>query len=141
MNIPMDIKIRARRTQRGFSLVELLVVIAVIGMIAAIGVPTIGFLLNSSRETKNRRNAQSIVNIWNAAQTAGVDTSSVVLTGDKVTIAKNIFEFLSTPRNGRGAASDTTFFIDLEENDIAAAAAYYDWENDMLTYTAGGDGQ
>ena len=120
---------------------ELLVVIAVIGMIAAIGVPTIGFLLNSSRETKNRRNAQSIVNIWNAAQTAGVDTSSVVLTGDKVTIAKNIFEFLSTPRNGRGAASDTTFFIDLEENDIAAAAAYYDWENDMLTYTAGGDGQ
>lgn len=58
---------------KGFSLVEMLVVIAVIGIIAAIAVPQIGRINESAKDATNRRNAQSIASIYASAQAAGYD--------------------------------------------------------------------
>lgn len=65
-----------KKAQGGFSLVEMLVVIAVIGIIAAIAIPNIGSVNNSARIAAAQRNAQSIASVLNAAIAAGVDTSS-----------------------------------------------------------------
>lgn len=80
--------------KRGFSLVEMLVVIAVIGIIAAIAVPNIGKINDAAKDATNRRNAQSIASIYASAQAAGLDLSdgtdvkktiAKVVTGGKVT--------------------------------------------------------
>lgn len=59
----------------GFSLVEMLVVIAVIGIIAAIAVPNIGRINDSASDARKRRNAQSIASVYSAARAAGYDFS------------------------------------------------------------------
>jgi prepilin-type N-terminal cleavage/methylation domain-containing protein len=62
--------------QGGFSLVELLTVITVIGVIAGMAIPNLGSLNSSANETKNLRNAQSIVSTFMAASSAGVTFTS-----------------------------------------------------------------
>lgn len=64
-----------KKAQGGFSLVEMLVVIAVIGIIAAIAIPNIGSVNNSARIAAAQRNAQSIASVLNAAVAAGTSTS------------------------------------------------------------------
>lgn len=59
--------------KNGFSLVEMLVVIAVIGIIAAIAVPNIGRINDAAREAKDRRNAQNISSVYASALAAGHD--------------------------------------------------------------------
>lgn len=62
--------------KRGFTLVELLTVITVIGVIAGMAIPNLGSLNSSASETKNLRNAQSIVATYMAASSAGVTFTS-----------------------------------------------------------------
>ena len=70
-------KHKKKALNKGFSLVEMLVVIAVIGIIAAIAVPQIGRINESAKDATNRRNAQSIASIYASAQAAGHDFFSV----------------------------------------------------------------
>ena len=57
--------------QSGFSLVEMLVVIAVIGLLAAIAVPQFGKVQGAASESKNQRNAQNAVSLFMTAKVAG----------------------------------------------------------------------
>lgn len=69
-----NIKLNTSR-KAGFSLVEMLVVIAIIGIIAAIAIPNIGNLNDSARDAAAKRNAQTVASVLNAAIAAGVDTT------------------------------------------------------------------
>lgn len=57
--------------KKGFSLVELLVVIAVIGVIAAIAIPAMSGIFGQADTQKLNRNAQNVVASFNAARAAG----------------------------------------------------------------------
>lgn len=59
----------------GFSLVELLVVIAVIGVIAAIAIPQLSNIGSSAKTAVNQRNAQSIVSTYLNGAAAGATWS------------------------------------------------------------------
>src|SRR6201985_2388474 len=70
---------------KGFSLVEMLVVIAVIGVIAAIAIPSIGSINDNAKTATAQRNAQSIVSMYQAGSAAGVSWSGGAVRNDKVT--------------------------------------------------------
>jgi type IV pilus assembly protein PilA len=55
----------------GFSLVELLIVIAVIGIIAAIAIPNIGSVTGAAATARDQRNAQNIASVASSAKAAG----------------------------------------------------------------------
>ncbi|MDF1755862.1 MAG: prepilin-type N-terminal cleavage/methylation domain-containing protein [Verrucomicrobiales bacterium] len=117
---------------KGFSLVEMLVVIAVIGIIAAIAVPNIGKINDSAKESKNRRNAQSIASVFASAQAAGLNfyvdadkdaTVAAIVTGGTVT--------------DEGPFKGTFFGVpNMSAGDQDAALPYLSMDdtNDILTY-------
>jgi prepilin-type N-terminal cleavage/methylation domain-containing protein len=67
----VNLQIR-KLSKAGFSLVEMLVVIAVIGIIAAIAIPNIGNINAAARQSAAQRNAQTIASTFASAAAAGV---------------------------------------------------------------------
>jgi prepilin-type N-terminal cleavage/methylation domain-containing protein len=119
-----------KRNQAGFSLVEMLVVITVIGVIAAIAVPNIGVLTDAADDSKTRRNAQNIASIYSAALAGGADVTGA----DK----EEIIDKLIAGVNGIGAFESHTFLINgLSETEKVQAKKYLKLEGTplLLTYT------
>lgn len=119
---------------QGFSLIEMLVVIAVIGVIAAIAIPSISGINDAAAKSKDQRNAQNIVSVYQAGVAAGIDWKATseadlvtkVVTGQKVT----------------GGAFDGKFFQvpGVTGTDATSAANYikYDSDNKVFSYNKDG---
>ena len=117
----------------GFSLVEMLVVIAVIGIIAAIAVPNIGKINASAAEAKDRRNAQNLASVFAAAQAVGLD---FYIAGDEDATVAAIVAGGTVPDEG---PFQGTFFgvpsLDASEQTGAMVYLGMDDTNDLLLYT------
>ncbi len=120
-----------RRHPRGFSLVEMLVVIAVIGVIAGIAVPTIGNITSNADEGATKRNAQNLCSLHTAAVAAGYDFN----TEDKSEIAAQLKTGVTGP-----AIAGSDFRLKLSDGEVDDALAYcsYDPISGTMTYSPGG---
>ncbi len=118
--------------ERGFSLVEMLVVIAVIGIIAAIAVPSIGAISGQANTAKAKRNAQTIASLYNASRGVGAAYAS--------TDTSNIIDELVVGKSGPELAGTEFKISSMSDEEKTAAMAYvsYDAAADLMSYSAQG---
>ncbi len=109
-----------KTVNKGFSLVEMLVVIAVIGVIAAIAIPSIGSINASAKVAVAERNAQSIMSVYQSGLAAGATWSAV----NAITDPASLITAVVAGTTGTGAFASTTFAVPgMSANDQAAIVA------------------
>lgn len=129
-NTMKNIKLNTSR-KAGFSLVEMLVVIAIIGIIAAIAIPNIGNLNDAAKDAAAQRNAQTVASVLNAAIAAGAPTSGWTTSG-----LIDLAESGVTPTDG--AFKGRTFSSgEIDDTEESAAAVYLTWDSsqNQVKYT------
>lgn len=101
----------------GFSLVEMLVVIAVVGIITTIAIPQVGSMNASAQASSASRNAQEIALIYQSGLSDGV-----------VWAATDVATAINAVKNG-GNGTDGVFFAlkGLDAAAITAASAKLAW--------------
>lgn len=116
----------------GFSLVELLIVIAVIGIIAAIAIPSISSVTGSAQYSKAQRNAQTLASTYSAAVAAGsTNFSGITAASNAVTALVDT----TTPVTGSGNFSSNNFTVpNLSTNEQMNALEFLTWTNGQLIY-------
>lgn len=114
---------------QGFSLMEMLIVIAVIGVIANIAIIAFGSVSTTATEMKDRRNAQEIATIAAAASAAGAD---FVVPADKAATVENL-AVGTTP--SRGIFKGRRFALpSMGTNEITGAMHYLAFNGNELIY-------
>ena len=123
------------RRDEGFSLIELLIVVAIIGIIAAIAVPQ---LMNAMDRGRQRRSMADMRNIATANGTYRIDTSAYATTLAGLTPA---YMQVTPTNDGWGtnwgyvfnAGNDTYTITSLGSDGTTGPAAPTPWINDPYT--------
>jgi type IV pilus assembly protein PilA len=124
------LQLKTQRRAKGFSLVELLAVVAVIGILAAIIVPNLSSNNLAAEHAVARRNAQAISSL--NAQAIAIGAPELRGVSDPVTIIDKLMAGV----RGSGALSDLTVQLgQMSPSDITKARAFLVQRDGILTTT------
>ena len=124
----MKSRISRNHHARGFSLVELLVTIGVLGVITAISIIAINPVTRNAHVNKDMRNAQSIAAVAGASQAAGavLDLSSL----------DSAIAQLKEGVSGSGTFSSSTFKVaPFTSEQVEDLRPYLSIQNNSLVFT------
>ena len=123
---------RKIESSRGFSLVELLVVIAVIGLIAAIAIPQVTKITDRARHSTAQRNAQNIASVYTAAVAAGAAKAGNDLDPAAITNLSELVTAIFNGVNGTGTLATADFELsDLTAAEVADASIFLSYDNSI----------
>lgn len=114
--------------QRGFSLVEILICLAVIGIIIGISVPVLGRMREGARESTIRANAHHIA----ATAANAVSAGSPALLAS--TNREQAIRLLREGVFGDGDFATTRFQITLRDDDVTEASAWLRFSGGLLIF-------
>ncbi len=107
----------ADRRRAGFSLIELMVVILIVGLIASIAIPNLGFLSGAADKVKDKRNAQNIILAYSTGVAAGVDWPE----GD---VATQVAAVLAGRKPSSGSLSNMMFQSTVAPDKVSGTYLY-----------------
>lgn len=150
----VDIDMKSLVTSKGFSLIELMVVIAIVALLAAVAVPS--YITYTNRAKMNE--VQSLIarqlDLWTEKNTLGLTTTSVVQTNPSSYISTLTLNFSSTnacANNSAGCvsvvlnstnltfltANTTVLYIPTVANNIVTWACNWTGTSNLSSYFSG----
>ncbi|MGI9244951.1 MAG: hypothetical protein ACR2RV_29375 [Verrucomicrobiales bacterium] len=117
------------RSSAGLSLAEMVAVIGVIGLFAAIAIPIFANATDEASSTRHRRNAQALALLANQAVAAG--DLSIPAAGS----VEEVVDLLLAGVSGTGALEGTLFKLhSLDEHNKAGAMRLLTWGGGVLQF-------
>jgi prepilin-type N-terminal cleavage/methylation domain-containing protein len=132
-SVPPKFK-KASQAAAGFSLIELMMAVAIIGILANLSMMAFGGLSQTSEFQKNKRNAQEIAGLASMASAAGAD---FIVPGDERATIVNLRTGV-TPTTG--VFNGRIFIIPgLSDTDITGAMTFLTLNETDLLYNQSGN--
>ena len=98
-----------KNNKKGFTLVELVIVVAVMAVLVAVAIPTVGSIVNSAKENtamSNARTIGSMIKLYMAEKEATVSDTSVKAALDQAKLGIEEGEFVYCDECGTCYSSD-----------------------------------